>query len=249
MHVSAWNVALQIVNFLVLAWLLERFVFQPVRKVLDKRREAVEVSLGRAEASKAEAERAANEYREKASAIASAADEARQRALALAEREAQQLREEASRKAQAEVEIAKRTVEQERAEALRVLEARAADLAAAMAQRLLQDVRPESDVPFLWKATATIDALEPGAKAALGREVATGTVEIVSSRPLDPATRERLEKWLSDLAGARVHPSYRVDDALIAGVELHLPTGVLRSHFRASLDRVREELGAHAAAP
>jgi len=248
MHLSLWNVALQVVNFLVLAWLLQRFLFKPVRASLERRREAIGASLRQADTTKAEAERILNEYREKSSAIASAAEEARQRALALADREARTLREEASRKAQAEVELAKRTVEQERAETLRVLEAHAAELASVMAQRLLEDVRPDSDAPFLWKATASIDALEHDAKTALGRQIAAGTVEMISSRPLDSATCERFEKWLEDLAGARVRPSYRIDDGLIAGVEVHLPTGVLRSHFRASLDRIREELGARAAA-
>lgn len=148
MHVSVWNVALQIVNFLVLAWLLQRFVFEPVRKVFEQRKEAIEASLRQADAAKADAERAMEEYRGKTAAIARAVEEARQSALALAERDAQKLGEEASRKAQAEIELTRRTLEQQRAEALRVLEASAADLATEIARRLLRDVGPESDAHF-----------------------------------------------------------------------------------------------------
>jgi F-type H+-transporting ATPase subunit b len=248
MHVSSWNIALQVANFLVLSWLLQRFLFVPVRGILERRRAAIEGALGEGGAKMAEAERVIAEYRAKSGEIADQAEAARQGALAVAEQEARGLREDGARKARVEVELAKRTVETERADALRLLEAKAAELATSIAARLLVATRPDSDAPFLWKATASIDALAPEARVTLGRQIAGGSVEAISARPLDGPTRERFERWLSDLAGSPVHPSYGLDEALIAGVELHLPASVLRSHLRALLERARVELGAHASA-
>ncbi|HVY48233.1 MAG TPA: ATP synthase F0 subunit B, partial [Minicystis sp.] len=74
MHVSVWNVAFQVVNFLVLAWLLQRFLFKPVRAVLAKRQEAALASLRAADAKKADAERVIAEYRTKLDQIHAAAD-------------------------------------------------------------------------------------------------------------------------------------------------------------------------------
>ncbi len=248
MHISGWNVVLEVINFLILAWLLQRFVFVPIRGVLEKRQQAVDASLKQAEGKTADAEHLLEEYRAKTAAIADDAARARDDALAAARREAEGIHQEMLVKAQAELELARRALQQERADTLHDLEARAADLATSIAERLLHGTRPDSDAPYLWQATASIDSLDPAAKTALAKELVARGIETVSSRPLDAATRERFERWLSTLADGPVRPVYGVDDALIAGVELRVPTGVYRSHLRASLDRVRAELTGHAAA-
>jgi F-type H+-transporting ATPase subunit b len=248
MHVSAWNVALQAINFLVLAWLLQRFLFKPVRAVLVARQESVAASIQEAAAKKVEAERTVEEYRAKSRGIAGEAERARQLAIAGAEKEAIRIHEEAARLLRTERERAKDDVERERADALRALEAQARDLAISIAERLLHDVMLESDAPFLWQATGTIDALDAPRKTAFARQIAGGTLEIVSAHPLETATRERFEHWLVALVGGPVRTSYGVDTSLIAGVELRLPTGVWRSHWRASIERMRAELGGHEAA-
>jgi len=248
MHVSGWNVALQVVNFVVLAWLLQRFLFSPVRAALAKRQEAIEASLRAGDAKAAEAARALEDYRARSAAVAAQAGAAREQALAEAEVEAARLREEAGRRAEAELARARTDVERERADALRVLEERAAALATSIAGRLLADALPDSDAPFLARTMASIDALEPASKATLGKQLAAGRVEIVSSRPLDALSRARVEPWLASLAGKPVSTSYLVDAGLIAGVELRLPSGVWRFHWRAAVERVRQELVAHVAA-
>jgi F-type H+-transporting ATPase subunit b len=248
MHVSLWNVALQTINFLVLVWLLQRFLFKPVRANLAKRQEAVAAFLHEADQKKAEADRAVEEYLAKTAGIATEASRARDEALEAAARDAQRIRDEAIRQAQIETDRAKAQIERERTEALRLLETRAADLAASLAERLLREALPDSDAPFLWRATASIDALDPAGRAAAGQWFAKGPVEAISSRPLDPSTRERFERWLSTLAGGPVPATYRVNEGLIAGVELRVPTGVWRANWRESLDRMRMEMGAHEAA-
>jgi F-type H+-transporting ATPase subunit b len=248
MHVSGWNVALQTLNFVILAWLLQRFFFKPVRAVLARRQEAIDTSMREADEKKTEADRVVEEYRKKAADAEADAARASERALAGAEAEARRFRDEAARQAQADVERAASAIERERVEALRALERHAAELATSIAQRLLVEAIPDSDAPFLWSATASIDALDPARRSTLGRQLAAGGVETVSSRPLEAATRAKFETWLASLAAGPVAASYSVDMSLIAGVELRTPTGVWRSHWRASLERIREELENHDAA-
>ena len=245
MHVSTWNVLLQTVNFLVLAWLLQRFLFKPVRAALARRQTAIQASLREADRKKTEAERVIEEYRQKLAGVGEEAARAREQAVAAAEGEVKQVREEAVRLAKVEMERAGVSIERERAEALRWLQAQAAELATTVAERLLREALPDSDAPFLWRATASIDALDASDRATTARRFASGPVEAVSSRPLDAPTRERFERWLSNLAGAPVRASYHVDGALIAGIELRLPTGVWRANWRDALDRVRAEIIGH----
>ncbi|HEY3820271.1 MAG TPA: ATP synthase F0 subunit B [Polyangiaceae bacterium] len=248
MHVSLWNVALQTINFVVLAWLLQRFLFKPVRAALTKRQEAIESTLREAESKKADAVRTIEEYRAKSEGITGEAERAREAALATVEKDAQRLRDEAVRQAQAELERAKGEVQRERVEALHALESRAAELATVIARRLLTDAIPDSDSPFLWRVTASIDSLDPARRAGLGRQVAAGSVEMTSARPLEAPTRARFEGWLTALAGTPVSTSYVLDQSLIAGVEVRLATDVWRSNWRASLEHIRTDLEAHATA-
>ena len=55
MHLDPWTFALQIVNVLVLVWLLARFLFRPVAAIIAERRAAADALLAQAEAARAKA--------------------------------------------------------------------------------------------------------------------------------------------------------------------------------------------------
>jgi F-type H+-transporting ATPase subunit b len=57
--------ALEAVNFLVLVWILKRFLYKPVLDVIARRRAAIEKALAEARARHAEAEALEGEYRER----------------------------------------------------------------------------------------------------------------------------------------------------------------------------------------
>ncbi len=61
MNFSWWTFALQAANFLILVWLLRRFLFKPVSAIVARRKE--EIARGMAEAS-AEKQKALNLQRE-----------------------------------------------------------------------------------------------------------------------------------------------------------------------------------------
>jgi F-type H+-transporting ATPase subunit b len=248
MHPSAWNVALQGLNFLVLVWLLQRFLFKPVRAVLAKRQEAIAAAVHEADARKAEADRDIELYRAKAAGVADEAARARAEAIAAAEGDVRRIRDDGVRQLQTEMDRARARLDRERVEALAALQAHAGKLAGVIAMRLLREVAPDSDALFLWRATASIDALDPSARASAAARFVMGPIETISSRPLDDSTRNRFEQWLAHLAGVSVKSTYRVDEELIAGVELRLPSGVWRANWRDSVDRIRTELTSHVAA-
>ncbi len=245
MHISLWNVALQTVNFLVLVWLLQRLLFKPVRAALANRQETIAAALREADEKKAEAERAAEDYRRRLAGVAEETARVRREAVAASEDDARRIREEAVRQAQIESDRAMAALERERVAAMKIVEGRAALLAGSLAERLLREALPDSDAPFLWRTTAAIDAQDPRGRAATAQRLASGPVEAVSSRPLDAATRERFERWLSTLTGAPVAARYQVDEALIAGVELRLPSGTWRANWKDSLERMTMEMDAH----
>jgi F-type H+-transporting ATPase subunit b len=134
----------QVINFLLLLYLLNRFLFKPVLKLLDERGARIRKGLEDAEAAahdrelaKAEREAAMDEARKEAQAMIARAtkiaDDSRAEILAAAKEQAEKV----TTRARAEI-----TAEKERAMA--ELRATVADLALEAAGRL---VRSEMDAP------------------------------------------------------------------------------------------------------
>ena len=65
MEINWFTVIAQIVNFLILVWLLKRFLYQPVLKAIDERQKKVASRLEDAAQSKAEALKDRELYRKK----------------------------------------------------------------------------------------------------------------------------------------------------------------------------------------
>ena len=57
MEINWFTVIAQIVNFLILVWLLKRFLYKPVLKAIDDREQKVAAKLKDAEIKNAEAEK------------------------------------------------------------------------------------------------------------------------------------------------------------------------------------------------
>jgi len=54
--VNIWQILASLANLLILTWILKRFLFKPVKKILDARRAAIDADYAQAAAAKAEAE-------------------------------------------------------------------------------------------------------------------------------------------------------------------------------------------------
>ncbi|AOH87284.1 hypothetical protein AWL63_24355 (plasmid) [Sphingomonas panacis] len=52
MHIDWWTLALQAINVLILVWLLARFLYRPVMKVIADRQAAADALLSEAQSSK-----------------------------------------------------------------------------------------------------------------------------------------------------------------------------------------------------
>src|ERR1700685_3195890 len=103
MPIDWFTVVAQAVNFLILVWLLKRFLYKPILHAIDEREKGIAAQLSQAEAQKAEAEKVRDDFQhkneafeqERAALLKHAADEAnaeRQRLLDEARKEADALR-------------------------------------------------------------------------------------------------------------------------------------------------------------
>ena len=65
MLIDWFTVAAQVVNFLILVWLLKRFLYAPIRNAIDAREQRIAQELADADAKKAEAQKERDEFQHK----------------------------------------------------------------------------------------------------------------------------------------------------------------------------------------
>ncbi len=247
MHLDWWTVGLQTVNFAILVWLLHRFLYRPVLRMIDTRK---------AEIARQYAAASATQDRAKAQLAATEADRngltaEREAALKAAAAQAQELiearRAHAERDARALLDGARRTLAVEREHALEEARRMAVDLGAEFAQQLL------AEVPIQLRAEAWMEHIEQhlnglpqSQRDALSGQLAAGhCLTVVTAAELPASMADAWRDRLRGLLGQGVTVSFDVSPQLIAGAELHFPTAVLRFSWQSALEAARSELGAY----
>jgi len=242
-----WTFALQTVNFAVLVWLLHRFLYRPVLRLIDERRAGIEAEVAAAHAEREKARALRAEAEARLAAIDAEREAALQEAAQSAEEAAVARRAQAQREAEALMDDTRKALAGERAAALVEAQALAADLAERMARRLLEETSAgaASDA-WLRLAERRLAELRPAERDALRRELDQGkAVKVVTAVELPAAAagewRERLRREL----GIDARVDFETDDGLVAGAELHFPSTVLRLSWKNALAALRSEIEPH----
>ena len=244
MHIDGWTLALQTGNFLILVWLLQRFLYKPVIAVIAKRQAEIATLMQDAAGAKAGAEKLAQDLRDKEAAIAAERERALQSAQAAAEAERVARLQQAQREAATITETARRALDRERAEAADEIRDTAASLGVEIARQLLKGSAADGMVtPFLERVCDSIGRLSPAERQRLAAEL-TGAhrLRVVSAAPLPAAEAEHCAKRLRELLRPDIEIEFADDAALLAGVELHFPHTILRDTWRDALAQARERL-------
>lgn len=246
MHFDWSTFALQTVNFVILVWLLHRFLYQPALRLIDARRAEVDKQYGEARTAEAAA-------KAKLTAIeAERAGIARERAAALTEAAAQAEEQAAARRAEAERDVAvllagaRKTLADDRARVLAEARRAALDLGIEIGGRLL------AEVPMKYRAEAWIEriehhlgALSTAERDALSRQLLDGApLKVVTASALSADIAGVWRARLQRVLGERIAVDFGVDPMLVAGAELHFPNAILRFSWHSALDAMRAEIEA-----
>jgi F-type H+-transporting ATPase subunit b len=237
---------LELVNFLILIWILKRFLYGPVKAAIESRRQRVEGVLAQAQASRAEAQRLRGEYESREQAWAAEREQARaaverelaaERSRRLDELQAE-LKGQREKAAILEARQAQETARRAQGEALALaagfgsrLLARVADpaLEARLVEMVIEDLPHLSETHRqVLAATADEDA---------------GRVHVQSAYPLSDAQRAALESTLSAAAGRALRCTLDRDPDLIAGLRIDAGPLVLRANLRDELRFFAESAG------
>ena len=239
--------ALQTVNFAVLVWLLHRFLYRPVLRMVDARRAAVDKQYADAAATEARAKSELAESAAARAAIATEREAALKAGLAQADEAAAQLRARAKAEAAALLDEARKTMATEREQALAEARRVALDLGVEIARRLL------AEVPVHMRAEAWLERVEqhlanlsPAERRQLGDGLnGKESLRVVTAVPLPDTDVTEWRVRLGRALGDGIAIAFDVDPALVAGAELHFPNAVLRFSWRDALSAMRTEIEGH----
>jgi F-type H+-transporting ATPase subunit b len=244
MHLDWWTLGLQAINFVVLVWLLQHFLYKPVLAVIARRRQETDALLDDATAAKRGAEALQRALEQERAAIASEREQALAAAHESAGAESRKLLQQAQAEAAKLIADANKAIERDRAAASAALTEAAARLAVTIAQRLLQRIRPQDTADtFLNQTCAEIQSLPLEAREGLTASLQSGAgVEVVTAAPLSTPEVERHRAAISNALGTPVRLSFKHDPKLIAGLELRFAHTVLSNTWIADLERVLQEV-------
>lgn len=250
MSIDWWTVALQIVNFLVLVWLLRRFLWEPARRVIEDRRRREREALEAARRMQEEAARRQQELEARLAALEREREAMRQKLREESERERARLLEVARAESARMLAEARRRLEEEREEALRDLRRRLVELAVTLAERIFQPLRgPALDEAFFRRLVRHLGELPEAQAAELRRVLQSDAVdvELATASSPDPPRRELFAAELRQALPDGVEPKLVTAPGLGAGVELRMPHARVEFSLRQVLAEAREELDRAAA--
>ena len=187
MLIDWFTVAAQVVNFLILAWLLKRFLYGPIVAAMDERRRRLAEELQRADEARDEAERRAADLSQRRQAL----EEAAGTMLAKAQEEAETRREAWLTKARAEVEERSRAwleaVRREQGAIAAVIRRRVAEQVVGIAAKVLRDLADDDlETRAVEDFLARLDQSEP-------QPGVRGTISVRTGFALSPQTVQRVE--------------------------------------------------------
>ncbi|MBC7140274.1 MAG: hypothetical protein H5U17_16510 [Defluviimonas sp.] len=223
MQVDWLTVAAQIVNFLILVWLLQRFLYRPITDAMARREARIESRLAEAKSARAEVEAEAEHLRKKREEL----EASREEVLRDARQEAAALRKEMEDELRKEMEDRRRAWEDhlkdERDDFAARLRQRAGHQVVGIVRRVLKDYAG-SDLSDQVAGTfldrlVNLDAEARGKlTAAAGR--AGGPARLESNPPLKPAMRGQITRAIHEHIAPDIEVDHDEDEDLLLGMRL-----------------------------
>lgn len=219
MQIDWLTVIAQIVNFLILVWLLKRFLYLPIIRAMDQREQRISERLQDAELREQAAVDTKQDYQSRIEALERDRDAEMEKAKKTAEAERRELLDLARSEVTEKRIHWQRQVAEEKQHFLRGLKHQAAASIQTIARRALTDLADaeleEQIIQSFIQRLKTLDRESRHAMAA-----AAGSGQITTSFELDSSIRGRLTRALHEHIGQDIEVVYSESPDLLCGIEL-----------------------------
>lgn len=250
MNIDWFTVGAQILNFLVLVWLLQHFLYGPITRAMDRREQRIGERLQQAEDSKAEAQRETQALREQQAVLARERDRLLEQARLGAEREQRRLREAAENEVGEQRRAWLAQLHEQQAAFIRSLRRLTSEHVYKLARRALGDLADaaleDQIARALVKRLAGLSDADKYALAAACRR--DGNAVVVNSRfDLSSSQRSHITRAVHEQISRECELQYRETDVLSCGIELRFGDKLLRWSVDAYLDDLESSVAQHIA--
>jgi F-type H+-transporting ATPase subunit b len=229
---------LEILNFLVLVWLLKRFFYQPVQAMVVRRQAAINAQLNKADEQHRQAGQLRQQYENRLADWEEEREAARQSLQCEIETERGRQLQELQQGLEAEREKAGVLAARQQGELVREAEVQALAQGARFVARLLERVAsPELEAQLFTLLLAEIQTLPPSQREALQALENGKPVEVVvaSAYPLNAEQQQRLQQQLQALVSASLQFTYQQTPKLIAGLRVSVGPWVMHANLHDEL--------------
>nr|WP_255775352.1 F0F1 ATP synthase subunit delta [Microbulbifer sediminum] len=214
---------MEIVNFLVLVWLLKRFFYKPLQAVISRRQKGIESRLAEAGKAQAEARDLKQQYEQRLENWKEEARQARDKLQRDIHAERQKLQKELEDSLQKQREQAEIVQQRQQHELRRQMEQQAMEQGSQFAAKLLQQgAGPELQQRLLDLLLGSLEELTEAQRRPLREQMqeTAAVVEIVSAFPLEGPQRQDLEEALRDVLQQDYPYHYIEDPKLLSGLRI-----------------------------
>ena len=229
---------LEIINFLILIWLLAHFLYKPVLAIITRRREEIEHKLADAESLRWEAENIKSQYEGRLTDWQQEKSEARQKLHREINRERENLMKDLEQELEQEREKSMTINQRRLEEESRKNEKQALEQGTCFTSRLLAGVAgPELESSIIRLAIDNLNNYSDEQKKLLRNTAGKGdvSVKITTAFKLGSDIRKEIETTLSTLVGKPVQFDYKQNTGLLAGVRIDIGSWELLANLRDEL--------------
>jgi len=226
---------LEIINFLVLVWILKRFLYRPILSVLEERRKKIEQSLNEATNQHTQAIALEQQYKERL-------DTWEHEKLQLREALQQEIQNERTQKLeQLQTELGcerekSAVIEQhQQAEILRQYQQKAHEQGARFATRLFNAVASKELESRLFDLLIeTFDNMDEDRQLSLldACKTSSDAITVISAYTLSETQRQQLEQKICTVQEQTVTFKYLQDEKLLAGLRIVIGAWILRINLQ-----------------
>ncbi|TLP72852.1 F0F1 ATP synthase subunit B [Maribacter sp. ACAM166] len=244
MEINWFTVIAQIVNFLILVWLLKRFLYKPVLKAVDERKKKIEARLEDAAMRKAEAKKDKDLFRQKNEDF----DKERTAKMNLAQEDVNSEKERLFKKVRNESNALRSKFEnsfkQRKQELTDSLKRKTKDEVFAIVGKTLSDLANANlEDQVIHVFIKKIDNLTEVEKSKFIHALNDkhNPVAIKSVFDLSASSKQKLEKAIGQFAEKQLDFNYKLEAELLSGIEIETASHQMSWNIESYLDSLSRD--------
>jgi F-type H+-transporting ATPase subunit b len=242
MKFDIWTFLFQIINFVVLLFILKRLLYKPIREIMEKRRGIIEKNVEDAEKTKMEAQELKRKYQEEMDKLKDVRIQTFEKLQEEVEVEGKKLMGRAEEEAGKIIEKERAIFDTEKKRHETELKDKAIDTVCVFASRLLRDISDEELHSAVYRKlfkevkriTSDITKIE--------KKDEPLTIEIITAYELSEEGLKGLQKTMESLISRKVDINQTIDKNLIAGIKIKVYDMVYDSSLSGQIDSLKLRL-------